>query len=186
MTRRFGRGLTKGGRSDKDARFVQLPYWVMETSAFLALSTSAVCALLFMVKRFNGFNNGKIAFGVRSGCYLKPQGRPNDLVEQQVLSRSEMARALKSLEAAGFIRCTKDATFHQKRLTREWRITWLPCDGKAPTKDFAVQPRERNLETSPIGGHERPSTVPRVSPPSAQTCPDDPVQSHGRDYLLLR
>ena len=181
MGKRSGRRVGKDGRSDGEPRFIQVQYWILETPAFLALSPRATRALLFMLKRFNGTNNGKIAFGVRSGCFMRPQGS-SQLDDRPVLSKSEMGRALRELQAAGFIRCTQEATFDQKRLTREWRLTWLPCNGQPPTKEFAGERRPSNSETSPTGGPMGPITVPRAGQHDTQNEPIAHLQSHGRDY----
>ena len=138
-----GRRHNKAGRSEGEPRFVQLPFWMMETPAFLALSANAKCTLLFIAKKFNGFNNGKLVFGWRSGCVVPVNGK--EFQEKAIgLSRDQVGRALKELSEQGFIQCTKDASFDQKRLTREWRLTWLPCDGQPPTKDFASNGRSQN------------------------------------------
>lgn len=171
------RGANRRGRSEGEPRFIQIPYWVMETPAFLALSPNGTRALLFLVKRFNGVNNGKICFGVRSGCFVKPPGQA-DLVDRPILAKGQVQRALAELQAAGFIRCTKEATFNQKKLTREWRITWLPCDGKPATKEFAGQ----NLKPSPMGGPIDPNTVPLVDLSPTQNGVVVPLQSHRRAY----
>jgi hypothetical protein len=184
MGKRLGRKVGKDGRSEGEPRFIQLPYWIMETPAFLALSSGATRALLFMLKRFNGVNNGKIAFGVRSGCFTRRPGTPQ-LEDCPILSKSEMGRALRELQAAGFIRCTQEATFDQKRHTREWRLTWLPSNGQPPTKEFASERRPQNPETSPTGGTMGPITVPRAGQHSTQNEPTAHLQSHGRDYARL-
>ena len=173
-----GRKVNKTGRSEGGPRFIQLPYWLMETPAFLALKPNAKCVLLFMVKRFDGANNGRIAFGVRSGCYVPKAGTSELLNKPFGVPRSAIGRCLTELEAAGFIRCTREATFDQKRRTREWRLTWLECGNQAPTKDFAVQ----NLKASPSSGTMGANTV----PPAGQRAPPNDanrsVQSLQRDY----
>jgi hypothetical protein len=67
MTKR-GRRHNNAGRSEGEARHIRLDYWIMETDAWLALSANAKVLLIVMAKRFNGRNNGRIAFGVRSGA----------------------------------------------------------------------------------------------------------------------
>jgi hypothetical protein len=151
----------KKGRSD-GRRFLLIDYWILESPAFLTLSANEIVVLLFMLKRYNGSNNGKIAFGVRSGCFV-PLQKTGKLVDRPLkLSRSSIDRALDKLEAARFIRCTQPATFDQKRRTREWRLTWLPCNGQPATKDFVRQPSAENVEPSPAGGTVGPRTVPQM------------------------
>ena len=173
---RQGRGTNKVGRSEGEPRFIQIPYWVMETPAFLALSSHTKVALLFMVKRFNGRNNGKIAFGVRSGCFVPVQGR-NELQNKPVLSSAQMGRSLKEAEAAGFIACERESMFTGRKgttgqgMVREWRLTWLPTDEKLPTKDFT------RLTGGTVGGR----IVPRAGQDQVEEGPNVAQQSHGRD-----
>ena len=137
MARSRGRKANQHGRSEGQPRFILLPYWMLETAAFLSLTPAEVCVLLFLLKRFDGSNNGKIGFGVRSGCFVPLQGT-GKLVDRRIpVTRSGIGRALEALQAFGFIACTQPATFNQKRLTREWRLTWLRCDGQVPTSEFA-------------------------------------------------
>jgi hypothetical protein len=181
-TRRSFRRANATGRSEGLPRFVQLPFWLLESPAFLALSSSAKCTLLFLTKRFNGVNNGHIGFGVRSGCFIPLPGS-GELVDRPIgLAKSAIARSLKALEAAGFIRCTKDATFDQKRLTREWRLTWIQCSGCPATKDFMSQGRLLDSKASPRGETIDASTVPPAAPPPTLTRPDSSLQARQRDY----
>jgi len=147
-----GRRANQTGRSDGEPRFLLVPYWLMETPAWLGLTPNAKVTLLAVFKRFNGRNNGRIAFGVRSGIFVPINGR--ELAEKPFgLSRFQIGRALTEIEAAGFIACTQDATFGQKRLMREWRLTWLPSEGKPPTKDFATLRQTEIPKARSIAAH---------------------------------
>lgn len=159
-----GRRQNQTGRSEGEARHIRLDYWMLEHPAFLALSPNAKVTLLFMLKRYDGTNNGKIGFGVRSGCFVPKQGTGELLNRPFGVSRSNIGRALTELESAGFIACTQPATFNQKRLTREWRLTWLVCNGRPPTREFASLDQPQKTKPSPTGG-----TMGQI-------------QSHGRDY----
>lgn len=149
MARR-GRRTDKTGRSDGEARHVRMDYWIMETDAWLLLSSNAKVLLQIIAKRYNGRNNGTIAFGVRSGVYYPINGK--DLGEKPFgLSRFQIGRALTEAEAAGFIVCTLDASFGQKRLMREWRLTWLEAGGKPATRDFVTKRTHQNSERRSTG-----------------------------------
>jgi hypothetical protein len=118
----------------------------MEHPAWLALSPNAKVCLLVLAKRYNGSNNGKIGFGVRSGVFVPINGK--ELAERSFgLSPWQIGRALTEAEQAGFIVCTQPASFNQKRLVREWRLTWLPsgtANQHAATKEFAsIRPAEK-------------------------------------------
>lgn len=126
------------GRSTSEGHFVQLFSWMLETRAMCNLSPAAFKVLVYMAKRFYGDNNGRIAFGVRSGCFVRQPGGPLHHVEVSIgLSSSRKAHALKELEQAGFIVCVKPSSFDQKRRVKEWRLTWHPCGGQPATKEFA-------------------------------------------------
>jgi len=131
--RRGRRRANKTGRNEASP-YVQLPWYLLESEAFLNLSPAATKTLLYVVKRFHGANNGRIAFGARGGCYVK---RHDGICELSFgLSKSRVALALKELESAGFICCTKPSSFGQKQLVKEWRLTWIPTASESATKDF--------------------------------------------------
>lgn len=168
-----GRRHNNAGRSEGEARHVRFDYWIMETDAWLALSSNTKVLLMVLAKRFNGRNNGTIAFGVRSGVFHPINGK--DLGEKPFgLSRFQIGRALAEAEAAGFIVCTLDASFGQKRVMREWRLAWLEADGKPATRDFVTRQAAQNSERRSTGApkealqehqctypsHEVPETVP--------------------------
>lgn len=143
-TRRGKRRANATGRSQGEPRFVQLPYWVLESERARLLSGTAFKVLVYLLKRFNGSNNGRIAFGLRSGCFARNSATGEIEDRSLGLGKSAVGEALRELDAAGFIRCETPSSFGQKRLTREWRVTWLEAAGKLPTKDFviaAVEPK---------------------------------------------
>jgi len=117
--------------------FVQLPFWVLETPATRALSATAFKLLVYILKRYNGSNNGRIAFGARSGCFVRKQGTSEQEDCDIGIQHSAVAKALAELQDAGLIHCQKLSSFDQKRCVREWRLTWLPMDREPATKEFA-------------------------------------------------
>jgi hypothetical protein len=133
-----GRRHNPKGRSEGQERFVQFPYWVLETRAALDLSGTAFKVLVYVLKRFNGANNGTIGFGARSGCFVRATG--TGLLEDRPigLKPRTISDTLNELVASGFIACTKESTFDQKRRTREWRLTWLAVGSTAATKEFTT------------------------------------------------
>jgi len=160
---------------------MQLPFWMMEAPAFLGLSANARSALLFIAKKYNGFNNGNIVFGWRSGCVVPINGK--EFEERQFgLSRWQIGRALDELSEHGFIQCTKEATFDQKRLTREWRLTWWPCNGQPATKEFASLRPAKNSEARctgasnpPLQVHQRTYEMEPISPSDLYRCTSAPI-----------
>lgn len=179
-----GRKADRTGRSHGESRHVRLDFWLLESPTFLALSANAKVVAIYMAKRFNGFNNGQIGFGWRAGCLTPINGK--DFAEHSVgLSRHQVGRALEELEAAKFIVCTKAATFDQKRMTREWRLTWLPSGTKSErpaTKEFASVSPSRNLKTRctgasnpPLQVHQRTYTMEPIAPGDAYRCTSAPI-----------
>lgn len=181
MARRTGRRHDAKGRSEGDARFVQLPYWLLEAPATLALSGAAFKTLIYIAKRYNGSNNGKIGFGVRSGSLKRITGKEWKntpfAVSRGRVNTGKIKRALDELQAAGFIVCTQEGRFDQKRLVREWRLTWL-ASGTAnqhpPTMDYAVrnvaqiQKPVPYVEQSPsLQCHQRHYAMDPISPNDA-------------------
>lgn len=189
MAKGKGRGQDKTGRSAAEHRHVRLEYWLLEHPNFLALSANAKVVAIYMAKRFNGFNNGQIGFGWRAGCLVPVNGHEN--VEKSFgLSRHQIGRALDELESAQFIVCTKAATFDQKRLTREWRLAWLPSGAKGErpaTKEFASLPPSRNLKARCTGAsnpslqvHQRTYEMEPISPMDAYRCTSAPIANSHR------
>src|SRR5262245_21530073 len=48
-----------------DDRFVKLPYEVLDSPAFISASAGAKALFVFLIRRFNGRNNGQISCSVR-------------------------------------------------------------------------------------------------------------------------
>ena len=184
-----GRGVDAKGRSKSDGRYIRLDYWMIEAPAFQELSINAEHVLLNILKRFNGANNGQIGFGCRSGRFTR---RGPEWIElPSKLSVSSQARALKELEEQGFIACTQGSSFGQKRLTKNWRLTWLRDDrnGALATKEFtkqrghrctirAVQKTKASAAGETMGGN----IVPLVKLSAESETQKTPLQSHGTHY----
>jgi hypothetical protein len=176
-----GRRQNRTGRSDKAPRWVQLEFAVIESPAFLALSSNAKVALLFMLKRYDGFNNGKIVFACRDGCVVQITGK--EYANKPFgLSRSQLCRAIKELEDFGFIDCTQPAKFDQKRLAREWRLTWLPFKGKPPTREYMAYRPRQNLKASLTSGTERQIQSRQCD---YETCPIEPKDHYSLTSVTI-
>jgi hypothetical protein len=163
----------------------------METPAFHCLTPEGRTALLYMAKRYYGHNNGQIGFGVRSGGFVRAPGVPDaGVVDMPVLSKSRMHRALIELEALGFAVVTKESSFGQKKLTREWRLTWVPCSNIPATKDFMRHTMAdcRRIQAaikakaSPAGATKSAKLVPLAVQSSLIGAAIIPLQSRLQDY----
>lgn len=85
--RRKPRRTDATGRSLTGDPFVRMPWWVLQSERARDLPGSALKVLLYLTMRLNGFNNGEIVFGVRSGCLERDldtaqmERRDNRLIE---------------------------------------------------------------------------------------------------------
>ena len=75
-----------------------------------------------VAQRWNGFNNGQIGLGIREA------GRAIHV------KHTTACWAFRVLQERGFLVLTRDSSFDQKRLAREWRVTAYPMgDYRNPT-----------------------------------------------------
>ncbi len=111
-------------------RYLTFHVYLWESAAWLALKPNARSAFIFMLQRFNGFNNGDISCSVR------------EVAENIRVSKNTAKRAIDELLDKGFIAVTKEAGFSQKnRTAREYRFTHLDVvkgngNEVAPTHDY--------------------------------------------------
>ena len=103
-------------------RRLHIEHRILKCSAYKGLSNPAKCILIELMRRYDGGNNGCIAFGGPSGAHA---GFSTDVTE----------RALTELQRAGFIFQTATA-IPQLRQTRKWRLTMYAADRRPATKDF--------------------------------------------------
>lgn len=102
---------------------------MMDSDAWQSLDATQRALYVETLRRYTGFNNGHIGFGVREAgqaLHIKPH---------------TAGLAFGVLMERGFLVCAKDSTFGQKKLAREWRITALsmgPWDAPTspPTNDY--------------------------------------------------
>lgn len=108
-----GSHSARAQRVDHGGDFIQLPRPMLRSAAFLSLSRRARCALLVLVERFSGFNNGRIGLAIDDlgGALGNQNHRAN-------------SRALAELIERGFVECMADAN-HVKSKAREYRLTFI-------------------------------------------------------------
>lgn len=126
----------KTGRSKTASRFVMLEEYLLRSDAWQEASPNARAALIELLRRYNGTNNGSIRMGVRE---LGP-----------LLGRSHhyAARALLELEELGFIECKSLGGFAMRnRKASEYLLTMHRCDltGNRPVKTFMQHIPARSL-----------------------------------------
>lgn len=124
------------GRNRYDAAHVRLHLYMLNSPAYLSLSTQARAALIEIARRYNGRNNGFIGASVRS------------LAERCRIAPGTACKALDDLQERGFIECVTPGGFSRKtRHASEWRLTWFSCNltNASPQKPFMRwQPEKRN------------------------------------------
>ena len=113
------------------SRFVRLDHGMLESPAYRSLAPIDRALLNELAMIENGSNNGAIWLSVKDAA-----------ARVGVANLQSVSRAFHSLEAAGFIRLTKDAHFRVKASStaraRCWRLTWVsvPALSKAPTNEW--------------------------------------------------
>jgi hypothetical protein len=137
----------KTGRSKGDGRFVKLHNYVQDCPAWRSLSLPARCALLEILRVYNGINNGQLGMAVRL------------LAERLRCGKTTASRALEELEQKGFIGVQKVGVFGRP-MGSEYYVTMHRNDVnlEPPSKAFM-----RRTEPTPV-----PSQTTAV-PPQVQS-----------------
>lgn len=155
----MGRKQDNTGRSKGDDRFVKLPYWLLESPAFMSLSTQARAVLIELMKRYNGSNNGKLYLSVR------------DAKERCNVAKDTASRAFHELEERGFVERTSGGDFgRHDRKAQGWRLTMYACDltGVSASKVFMTwgTAKWRRSQSRPADS-EAVLSITAISPESA-------------------
>jgi Helix-turn-helix domain len=101
----------------KGPRYIQLFQYVLESPAYISLSSNARAALVDVIRGYNGSNNGKIILSVRQ------------LAERMGCAINTAMRALQELVDKGFIEPRVKGAFSVKfRRASEWRLNDRRCD----------------------------------------------------------
>ena len=147
----------------RDKLFVRFEFWETETPAFEHLSADATRVYLFMLKRFNGSNNGAVAYSHRDAAKVLHSGWRRG------------SNALAELAHYGFIKQRMAGNPGPGiRPACEWQLTVLPCGGQEASKDFArwsgivFEPPYRSTATNQIEHHEKQLPVGNMKTPRRQ------------------
>lgn len=122
------RKLNAKGRSTGSDRFVMIPNWAFDSLAYRSLRAGPRGLLWELIRRFNGWNNGRITFSQREMAR-----------SLNVADRETVAAYVRELEAVGFIKATRRGGFNVKvgdRRATEWALTWQKIGDALPTKEF--------------------------------------------------
>ena len=155
----------KGKRSD-EGQYVLMPYAMIKSSAWRALSGPAVKLWLELHTRFNGGNNGKVFLSM------------NEAAEILGLGKATVQRAFEDLQDKGFLVLEREGDWYHRR-AHEWRLTTKATQTryckKAATNDWRLwQPKKikRGSETDPSAS----SVVPFENPKTSHGSKSEPVR----------
>ena len=114
------------GRSRHGPPFVKLPWYLIDSPAWRALSFVGRAAFVEVARLYNGSNNGSLALSTRV------------LAERLGCSQTSATRALNELDVMGFIGVQKLGTFSRKRRATEYFLTLYKNDvnNDLPTNAF--------------------------------------------------
>jgi len=137
------RKMRKAAAKNK-RRFLRLWHNVKRSAAYHSLSSYARAALIELLDRYTGINNGMIVLGVRT------------LADELRCTRDTAARALKELDDAGLIRPMTGGKWKGKRAT-EWRLMFERCHKTYEPAVTVWEPRQvsdRKDTEVRLEGHE--------------------------------
>ena len=118
------RSRRKLRRSDL-RKFVMLEEYMLNSEAWMSLTTQGRAVYVELSRRFNGSNNGELSLSIREAARLCR------------IANDTAAKALKELEAKGFIAVIQKGSFGYKiRHATIYRLTAFPTESEMATKDF--------------------------------------------------
>jgi hypothetical protein len=110
--------------------FLYITHTVHDSPEFESLKPIDIAVLVLLLRKFDGFNNGRIPLGVR------------EIARRRHCSMMTAWRALKNLEKAGIIELTRKGHMvpepGRPDVATQWRVRFLP-DAPKP----ACQPNRR-------------------------------------------
>jgi hypothetical protein len=118
-------GANNAGRSKFPETFVMLRRYLIQSDAYRSLKPIPRAAYTELRRRFNGRNNGEISCSIR------------EIVAEVHCSKDSASAAFKELQAKGFIKQSRPASFHYKvPHAPTWILTEENYGNELPTKDF--------------------------------------------------
>lgn len=132
MTKRHNRK----GRRNGEGQFFALPYAMARHEQWRGLSGNAVKVYIELRCRYTVRGDGETN---NNGTLCLSLGDAADLLG---MSKQSAMRAFAELEAAGFIRKTKQGQWYG-RMATEWRVTDKPCGRELATRDWQKMPSQK-------------------------------------------
>jgi DNA-binding HxlR family transcriptional regulator len=143
---RYSRKPNKTGRNNRGERYVRLEHWLLNTSAWKALTPQARAVYVELEQRFNGSNNGEISFSVREASAAVN------------IAKDTASKVFHELEEKGFIRRHVCGSFDWKiRHATTWVLTKHQMGDQPATKEFARW-TQKNSEPGPNSGSNCPKS----------------------------
>ena len=115
---------------------MMLKHWIFDCPAYRSLKPGPRAVLWELIRRYNGTNNGRIAYGARDMARAV-----------QVADRQTIASYERELESKGFIRAVRRGGFSVKvsdRRVTEWALTWGEDRRRASDERVRALAGERN------------------------------------------
>ena len=104
---------------------IAMPYHVWDSSAMRDSDATSRVIFLEIIRRYNGFNNGKIPLSVREAA------------EKAKVSIATSNKKIHNLIKLGFIIITKNSGFNMRcRTSREFEITFHPANNRPAKNTF--------------------------------------------------
>jgi hypothetical protein len=123
-------------------QFIKLPYAIYNSPPFAALAPIDIAALLLLISKRNGHNNGKIALGVR------------EIAARCRCGQATACRALAHLQQQGLITATYKGhfvpEFGRPNAVTLWKINFL---------QDALKPSQRPNSRARLNGAQQPRSL---------------------------
>ncbi|MAM34834.1 MAG: hypothetical protein CMH28_07145 [Micavibrio sp.] len=110
--------------------FIGLPQMVFWSDPYRDLTLVARCLLDEFQAIYRKGRNGRIVLSVATAS------------QRLNTSYKPVSRAFAELAEHGFIECTKGSNWKDGK-TREWRLTYEPCEGREPTHDWKLWEKQK-------------------------------------------
>jgi len=122
-----------------------LHHYMLKSDAWRSLKPAARALYVELAMRFNGLNNGEIAFSVRQAA------------RELNIAKDSASKAFRELAAKGFIKINQPGSFDWKLgLATTWILTEHPLGNDLATKEF-MSWRPENLKPGPKSRPNRPN-----------------------------
>jgi hypothetical protein len=156
-------GANQTGRSKYPETFVMLMKHLLQSDAYRSLKPIPRAVYTELRRRYNGRNNGEISCSVR------------EIAAEVHCSKDSASAAFDELQAKGFIKQSRPASFHYKvRHAPTWILTEENYGTELPTKEYlrwrAIEkndgPKKRTF------GPKNRTPVPKEGPKSGVSVPN--------------